>query len=42
VPQLNPHCGGALHGGVGELEAVCTHGSGGSMGLGFLGGLARR
>jgi hypothetical protein len=31
-PQLTPHCGDALLGAVGELEAVCDHGSGRSYG----------
>jgi hypothetical protein len=38
VSPLIPHRGGASRGVVGELEAVCAHGSGGSMGLRFLGG----
>jgi hypothetical protein len=39
VSLLIPHRSEASHGDVGELKAVCAHGSGGSMGLGFLGGL---
>jgi hypothetical protein len=42
VPQLNLHRGGIVHGGAGELEANSTHGSGGSVGLGFLEGSTRR
>jgi hypothetical protein len=36
--QLILHCDDASHGDVGELEAMSAQGSGGSMGLGFLGG----
>jgi hypothetical protein len=42
VPQLYLHRGGALHVCAGELEAKSTHGSGGSVGLGFLEGSTRR
>ncbi|KAK1663495.1 hypothetical protein QYE76_051654 [Lolium multiflorum] len=38
VSPLIPHRGGVPRGVVGELEAECAHGSGGSMGPGFLGG----
>jgi hypothetical protein len=38
VSPFIPHGGGASRGVVGELEPECAHGSGGSMGLRFLGG----
>jgi hypothetical protein len=42
VPQLTSHRDDVPSGGVGELAAAYAHGSGGSMGVGFLWGAARR